>query len=306
MTKAKAIDRIVLALMALCAALLIPPRAGADEVTDCDRLAADPWDARHVVEPHALSGANAGVAVAACRSALEARPGLPRLKLQLGRALLFQGFPPKALEPLSQAAESDYAAAEFYLGFAYERRGWDGHDATAARAHYEKAAALGHAQGQHKLAVALLNEERGDGARLREALPWLERAAAQGLAESLYLQGVLYSNGGYGLWPDLERAAGLFSDAVARGHDASRLALGNAFVMGRGVDKDPQRGLALIVEAAENGFASAQIELGRMYLAGRVVAQDEERGYLWFCKADGAGRAHFFAEYGKPLPCNDL
>ena len=231
---------------------------------------------------------------------------MPRLKLQLGRALLFQGFPPKALEPLSQAAESDYAAAEFYLGFAYERRGWDGHDAAAARAHYEKAAALGHAQGQHKLAVALLNEERGDGARLREALPWLERAAAQGLAESLYLQGVLYSNGGYGLWPDLERAAGLFSDAVARGHDASRLALGNAFVMGRGVDKDPQRGLALIVEAAENGFASAQIELGRMYLAGRAVAQDEERGYLWFCKADGAGRAHFFAEYGKPLPCNDL
>ncbi|MDJ0938104.1 MAG: hypothetical protein QNI93_22185 [Kiloniellales bacterium] len=138
MTKAKAIDRIVLALMALCAALLIPPRAGADEVTDCDRLAADPWDARRVVEPQALSGANAGVAVAACRSALEARPGLPRLKLQLGRALLFQGFPPKALEPLSQAAESDYAAAEFYLGFAYERRGWDGHDAAAARAHYEK------------------------------------------------------------------------------------------------------------------------------------------------------------------------
>ncbi len=293
-----------LATVVLAILLVAPARAA--EVTDCDRLAADPWDPHRLVEPEALSGTNAAAAVAACHGALDARPGEPRLQLQLGRALLFQGIPLKAIEPLSRAAESDYAAAEFYLGFARERPGWEGHDPAAARAHYEKAAVLGHAQAQHKLALALLAEERGDGARLRVALPWLERASAQGLAESLYLQGVLYSNGGYGLWPDMEKAAGLFGEAAALGHDASRLALGNALVMGRGVAKDPQRGLALIVEAAENGFTGAQIELGRMYLAGRVVARSPERGYRWFCKAKGPGRDHFVAEYGKPLPCNDL
>ncbi|MDJ0945920.1 MAG: tetratricopeptide repeat protein [Kiloniellales bacterium] len=306
MSTAAGLDGNRRAALAVAAALLFLPPAAAAEITDCDRLAADPWDTRRLIVPQALTEANAAEAVAACRRALAAQPEAPRLKLQLGRALLFQGFPVKALEPLSEAAESDYAAAEFYLGLAYERQGWDGHDPAAARTHYEKAAALGHAQGQHKLALALLSEERGDGARLRAALPWLERAAAQSLAEALYLQGVLYSNGGYGLWPDLERAAALFGEAVALGHDASRLALGNAFVMGRGVEKDPQHGLELITRAAENGFPSAQIELGRMYLSGRVVERDEERGYQWFCKAEGPGQALFFTEYGKPLPCNDL
>lgn len=294
------------ATLALCAVLGFAPAAQAAPVTDCDRLAGDPWDERRVAESQTLTAANAAEAVTACRKALEAEPDEPRFKLQLGRALLLQGFPIRALAPLSEAAESDYAAAEFYLGLAYESDGWDGHDVDAARKHYQRGAELGHAQAQHNLALALIAEEQGDGRRVRAALPWLERASAQGLAESLYLQGVLYFNGGYGLWPDLEKSSNLFRAAVELGHDASRLALGNAFVMGYGVEKDPQRGLALIVEAAENGFPSAQIELGRMYLKGRVVARDEGRGYQWFCKAKSAGQAHFFMEYGKPLPCNDL
>ncbi len=294
------------ATLALCALLGLAPAAQAASVTDCDRLAGDPWDARRVVEPEALTAANAAEAVAACRKALEDEPDEPRLKLELGRALLFQGFPIKALDPLTQAAETDYAAAEFYLGFAYEREGWDGHDKAAARRHYERGAELGHAQAQHNLALALIAEEQGDGSHVRAALPWLERASAQGLAESLYLQGVLYFNGGYGIWPDLEKSAELFRAAVALGHDASKLALGNAFVMGFGVEKDPPRGLALIVEAAENGLPSAQIELGRMYIKGRAVEQNEELGYQWFCKAGAAGQAHFMMEYGKPLSCNEL
>ena len=298
--------RVRLACLTLCFALTIATEAEAAPVTDCDRLAADPWDARRVAEPKALTAANAAEAVAACRKALEDEPDEPRLKLQLGRALLFQGFPIKALDPLTQAADSGYAAAEFYLGFAYESEGWDGHDKAAARRHYEKGAELGHAQAQHNLALALIAEEQGDGSKVRAALPWLERASAQGLAESLYLQGVLYFNGGYGLWPDLEKSSDLFRAAVELGHDASKLALGNAFVMGYGVEKDPKRGLSLITEAAENGFPSAQIELGRMYLKGRVVEQNEDLGYQWFCKAKAAGQAHFMTEYGKPLSCNDL
>ena len=99
--------------------------------------------------------------------------------------------------------------------------------------------------------------------------------------------------------------AGQFVE-VELGHDASKLALGNAFVMGFGVEKDPQRGLALITEAAENGFAEAQIELGRMHIKGRAVERNEERAYKWFCKAGPAGQAHFMMEYGKPLSCNEL
>ena len=298
--------KLRLAGLVLCVVVVLAPTARARPVTDCDRLAADPWDARRIVEPEPLTPASATEAVAACRKALEDRPEEPRFLLQLGRAFLFQGFPVKALDPLTKAAESGYAAAEFYLGFAYERDGWDGHDKAAARKHYAKAAELGHAQGQHNLALALIGEEQGDGSRVREALPWLERASAQGLAESLYLQGVLYFNGGYGLWPDLEKSAEFFRAAVELGHDASKLALGNAFVMGFGVEKDPQRGLALITEAAENGFAEAQIELGRMHIKGRAVERNEERAYKWFCKAGPAGQAHFMMEYGKPLSCNEL
>lgn len=306
MPSAKVPAAILPAALTLGAVLALTPPAQAGAVTDCDRLAGDPWDPRRVVEPEALTAANAAEAVAACRQALEEEPDEPRLKLELGRALLFQGFPIKALEPLTEAAETDYAAAEFYLGFAYEREGWDGHDKAAARKHYERGAELGHAQAQHNLALALISEEQGDGRHVREALPWLERASEQGLAESLYLQGVLYFNGGYGIWPDLERSAALFRAAVDLGHDASKLALGNAFVMGFGVEKDPPRGLALIVEAAENGFPSAQIELGRMYIKGRAVERNEELGYQWFCKAGTAGQAHFMMEYGKPLSCNEL
>lgn len=300
---ARAAARAALALILLLASAA---GAAAAEVTDCDRLAADPWDERRVAEPEAPLGGNAKAAVEACKQALAAAPEVPRLRFQLGRALLFHGFTGEAVTHLSQAAESDYAAAEFYLGIAHARESWSGHDPAAARAHYRKGARLGHAQAQHNLALALLEGERGDGQATREALPWLEAAAYQGLAESLYLQGVIYSEGGNTLWPDLERAADLFGKAVALGHDASRLALGNAYVMGRGVEKEPKRGLSLITEAAENGYPSAQIELGRMYMTGRVVEQDQERGYQWFCAAKGPGRAHFEYEYGKSLPCNDL
>lgn len=280
--------------------------AGAADVTDCDRLAADPWDARRVVQPQAPLATNAGAAVEACRQAVAVQPDEPRLRFQLGRALLFHGLTGEAVTELSRAAETSYAAAAFHLGLAYDRESWSGHDTAAARSHYRNGAELGHAQAQHIVALRLLEDERGDGRGLRAALPWLERASEQGLAESLYLQGVIYSNGGNTLWPDLERAADLFGKAVELDHDAARLALGNAYVMGRGVRKEPARGLALIAEAAENGLPDAQIELGRMYMTGRAVEQDEERGYKWFCAAKEPGRTHFEAEYGRALPCNAL
>lgn len=300
---ARAAGRAALALTVL---LFSAAGAAEAEVTDCDRLAADPWDERRVAEPEAPLGGNAKDAVEACKQAVAAEPEAPRLRFQFGRALLFHGFTGEAVTHLSKAAETDYAAAEFYLGIAHDRASWSGHDPEAARAHYRKGARLGHAQAQHNLALALLEEERGDGQATREALPWLEAAAFQGLAESLYLQGVIYSEGGNTLWPDLERAAELFGKAVALDHDASRLALGNAYVMGRGVEKEPKHGLSLITKAAENGYPSAQIELGRMYMTGRVVSQDRERSFRWFCAAGEPGRAHFEYEYGEPLPCNDL
>ncbi|MCK5373842.1 MAG: sel1 repeat family protein [Alphaproteobacteria bacterium] len=91
----------------------IPDEKG---ITDCDRLAADPYDLKKNTEGIALGDIKIDLAVEACMLAVEHDPENPRMYFQLGRAMSVAGDEEASLEFLSLAANSGYSPAAYYLG----------------------------------------------------------------------------------------------------------------------------------------------------------------------------------------------
>lgn len=89
---------------------------GADGVTDCDRLAADPNDPKKVAAGVADEVLDPEGAAEACVVALEVDPENVRLLFQLGRALYAAGLIDEARPYLETASQGNYAAAHAYLG----------------------------------------------------------------------------------------------------------------------------------------------------------------------------------------------
>lgn len=131
----------VLALSALSLHGLVQ----AQEVTDCDRLAAHPDDPRGIAPGVADGEIDTAAAHPACVGSLEAAPDTPRLQFQLGRVHWQADRDAEAVEMFSRAAtEGAYPAAFAFLGIAHEY-GYtgDGPDPDMARTLYRAALAGG-------------------------------------------------------------------------------------------------------------------------------------------------------------------
>lgn len=87
------------------------------EITDCDRLAANPPDPDRVVEGIARNDVDLPRAIAACRAAVAARPDVGRFAYQLGRVLFYDGHIAEALASFRQAAQLGYRQAHFIIGY---------------------------------------------------------------------------------------------------------------------------------------------------------------------------------------------
>jgi uncharacterized protein len=127
--------------------------AGEPPVHACDRLAASVPDPRKLVPGVLFSELVPEPAIVACRSAVGESPGVARFELHLARAL------------------------------------HKGHRFDEARTFYERAAAKCEAIAMFNLGVIYYSREGGDLPEDSEAagLRWIERSAALGQSEAIYL-----------------------------------------------------------------------------------------------------------------------
>jgi len=112
------------------------------EVTDCDRLAANPPDPDRIAEGVPRSKIDVPAAIAACERALAADPGNARITYQLGRVSFYGGNAAGALKYIGQAADQKYSEAEFVMGLLADR-GLGG-DICTVEGYWYRAALQGH------------------------------------------------------------------------------------------------------------------------------------------------------------------
>jgi hypothetical protein len=149
----------------------------------------------------------------------------------------------QALEAYRQLAEQGDAAAELYLGLAYDLGTGVPHNAF-------------------------------------EAARWYRKAAAQGSSSAASNLGVLYYNGD-GMPRDNAEAATWFSSAATRGNVTAQYCLGRLYYRGEGVPQDYAKAAAWFEKAARQGNAPAQVFLSSMYATGQGVSGSTPMAYMW-------------------------
>lgn len=219
-----------------------------------------------------------------------AAAGVAEAQARLGHAYLNgDGAPQDDAEAriwLGRAAAQEDAGALFTLG----RLDWNSDTAAgrlAAHQAMERAARLGHAEAQYRVAKAFVDDERR---YLVEdaALKYLERAAKSGHAAAQAELGLLYEDGRI-VARDTVEAAAWYRKAAAAG-DA--LALNNLAALhrrGDGVEADDAEAARLFRRSAEAGYAVAAYNLAAMYYQGVGVAEDMAEARVWFVRAAEGG-----------------
>jgi len=129
------------------------------------------------------------------------------------------------------------------------------------------AAQAGDAGAQFRLAIDCENKQDYDA-----AMPWLQRAAEQGLAEAQYNLGMVLSN----VRHDSAGAEKWFKLAADQGHPAAQYSLGVIYW-----DKQNyHEAVPLFRESAQKGDAYSQWMLGRIYL-NPTEGRDLVQAYKW-------------------------
>ncbi len=107
--------KYILALTAL--ALWTTPSFAADQVTECDKLAAHPSDPDKISPGVHDNQMNYAAAQSACEAAVAKDPNNRRLRYQLGRAYFYDKKFDKGMPHLEYAANAGAQQAQFVLGY---------------------------------------------------------------------------------------------------------------------------------------------------------------------------------------------
>ena len=128
----------------------------------CDVLAHSPSnsDNPNNVKGHRYKEINTAAAIAACTDAVAANPTVLRLRFQLGRALVAAKQYEKAVQVLTVAAQQGYPAAQFNMGWLFDKGTGVQKSDVEAISWYRKAADQGLAAAQNNLG---LKYEKGNG-----------------------------------------------------------------------------------------------------------------------------------------------
>ncbi len=262
-------------MMILAFGLLAP--LVAEPVTECDRLASDPWDLQKVTKGVPDEKVEVEAALKACEECIEEEPEELRLLHQAGRVLRLHlerqyrltgrkpQYPNKQereiIAGLKKAAEAGYAPAQFeFAYFCRSRFGVTGDDKSYTRAYdyYRKSAEQGYAPAQRHLGFRYsYGYTSGLTGKVdyEKALHWLSLAAKQGHPQALTELGrILDDNELYdneGAPEDFRQAAVCYSQASVLGHLGAKTCLGNLYLTGRGVGRDCDEAAALFTEVVE-------------------------------------------------------
>jgi TPR repeat protein len=126
-----------------------------------------------------------------------------------------------------------------------------------------------------------------------KALPWFERAAAEGDADQiLRIANTLQHSG------DLVRAVELYEKAAGRGSATAMFNVGVCYERGDGVIKSAEKAVELYQRASDLGNVSAMINLGLCYEYGDGVARSAEKAVELYQRASDLGNTNAMVSLG--------
>jgi len=224
-----------------------------DLITECDRLAAMPYDTGHAPSLPGVEVEKINVAAAAkaCNDAIAQYPDVIRFTFEAGRVA---------------TARKDYAEA---------------------RRLYEKAAAAGYAMAMNNIG-ALYEGGSGVARNYDEAARWYAKAVAAGEPIAMVDLGWQYEHG-HGVTKNLAEARRLYGAAANAGVPDGMNNLGLLYYYGRGVPRDYAQARKLFEQSVALGDAASMNDLGILYKEGDGVPRDSKIARQWFEKAAALG-----------------
>ena len=262
----------------------------------CDLLAGARFDTQGVVTGIYSNEIDPEPAIAACREAIAAFPGVARFRYQLGRALAVAGRSEEAAKVYREAADAGHYAALYELGTLYERGTGVTKDLNEAIRLFNEAAAHGDLYAATRLGV-LYRDGKGVPKDTAKAIEWLVKAARGGHTFAFNHLGYMYLEGN-GVQPDYERAFRLFEASANAGDIYGYNNMGLMYERGKFVAADPAKAIAWYEKAARGGQPQAPINLGLMYQGDRGIPADLRRAAYWFAEGARLGNAWGFTNLG--------
>lgn len=258
----------------------------------CDELAGDPWDKQRIGPIIKISSIDTDKAIKACSDALKTYPATPRFLYQLARAYRTDWQFDKALYYYQLAADYDYAAAQFGVGWIYERgKGVKSDDAKAAE-WFRKAVLKGHAIAQYELGMLYEGgNDFGNGPKKDrvKAKEWFLKAAKQGYAPAQGMVGYMYQEGVGEKAKDYKKARQWFLKSADQGSILSLQDLGMMSSEGQGMPGNYGEAAKWYRKLAMQCDAFGQYSLGELYLQGKGVPKNKNEAIFWFFKAASGG-----------------
>ena len=224
-----------------------------EEITDCDRLAAMPFDTGHSqdIAGVEVDKMNAAAATAACNEAMQKYPDVPRFVFEAGRAA---------------TARKDY---------------------PAARRLYEQAASAGYAMAMNNIG-GIYEGGEGELTNHVEAARWYQKAVVAGEPVAMVNLGWFYEQG-QGVKKDYAVARRLYETALKAGVTAAMNNLGLMYLKGEGVPRDYSEAQRLFEQGAALGNDACMNGLGVLYYDGDGVPRDRKIARQWYEKAAALG-----------------
>ena len=157
----------------------------------------------------------------------------------------------------------------------------------AAFSAFSKAAELGDAEAQYKLAD-MCREGEGVPQDYKQAMSWFLKAAEQGIAIAQVRIGGMYF-GGKGVPQDYKQAMSWFLKAAEQGNAEGQGMIGTMYYFGVAVPQDYKQGMSWHRKAADQGYPPSQVMLGDIYSKGEGIPQDYVQAHKWFNLAAASG-----------------
>jgi TPR repeat protein len=112
----------------------------------------------------------------------------------------------------------------------------------------------------------------------------MQHSAEKGDARAQYNIALMYEQG-YGVIPDMRKAATWFEKAAENGEANAQYRLGSLNYHGHGVPKNLELAAEWYQKAAEQGSTAAQAALSNMYSSGEGVPKNSAKADYWHKKS---------------------
>lgn len=229
-----------------------------------------------------------------------AREDNPEAAFFTGYNYIMQGFPDRAFDWISQAANSKTKIVEawYFMGYLYSAGLTpEGRDLFRAETWFDKAARTGDIDAGNQLYfIRLLGPD--DKPNPAAAFLLAEQLAGKKDPVALNNLGLMYEFG-IGIEPDILMAVQSFKAAASLDNPSAHYNLGRMYEKGLGVQQNPGMAAQEFLVAANLDYAPAQIRVARMMRDGRNFTQNYFNALEWFEKAAGQYNVDALYETGR-------